>query len=172
MKKTFIYMKKNLLLLFIAVCGFMAFQSCSDDDDNDLGQVSEEFVNALKNKFPDATGVKWEQKSTYRVAEFKKNMTDIDVWFNPKAEWVMTNTDYGKDLFMIPSEIGKAFADSQFADWTIDDIDLYERPDKSFYVFEVEKKGMRDMELYFNTDGSMIKAIEDADMDILPTTPV
>ena len=84
----------------------------------------------------------------------------------------MTNTDYGKDLFMLPSEIGKAFADSQFADWTIDDIDLYERPDKSFYVFEVEKKGMRDMELYFNTDGSMIKAIEDADMDILPTTPV
>ncbi len=165
-------MKKNLLLLFIAVCGFMAFQSCSDDDDDDRGQVPEEFVTALKNKFPEATGVKWEHKSDYRVAEFKKDLTEIDVWFNPKAEWAMTDTDYGKNLFLLPAEIGKAFAESQFADWTVDDIDLYERPDKNFYVFEVEKKGMRDMELYFNTDGTMIKAIEDANMDILRSTPV
>ena len=157
-------MKKNLLLLFIAVCGFMAFQSCSDDDDDDRGQVPEEFLTAMKNKFPEATGVKWEHKSDYRVAEFKKDLTEIDVWFNPKAEWAMTDTDYGKNLFLLPAEIGK--------DLVLDDFDLYERPDKNFYVFEVEKKGMRDMELYFNTDGTMIKAIEDANMDILPSTPV
>ena len=117
-------MKKNLLLLFIAVCGFMAFQSCSDDDDDDRGQVPEEFVTALKNKFPEATGVKWEHKSDYRVAEFKKDLTEIDVWFNPKAEWAMTDTDYGKNLFLLPAEIGKAFAESQFADWTVDDIEI------------------------------------------------
>ena len=41
------------------------------------------------------------------------------MWFNPKAEWAMTDTDYGKNLFLLPAEIGKAFAESQFADWEI-----------------------------------------------------
>ena len=48
----------------------VTFSACSDDDDDDKSiNVPESVVQALKQKYPSATGIEWEQKGTYFVAD-------------------------------------------------------------------------------------------------------
>lgn len=172
---------KRLTLATAAVI-FGAFSattltSCSDDDDdnNTNATVPEAFVNSLKAKYPDAVNVKWETKANYRVAEFKRVSTEeYDVWFNADdAKWAMTEIDYGKDLFLLPTLINKAFEQSEYSTWAIDDISLYQRVNDEFYVFEVEKTGQPDKCVLFNTDGTLIKAVNEAQFGtILPGTVI
>ena len=163
-------MKKKIMFMLLAFFGAFAIQSCDDNDDPKT--VSEAFVEALKQKYPDAKNVKWETKSQYMVAEFDHNFQETDVWFDRDANWCMAPTDYGKNLFLVPGVVGDAFANGKYGTWTLDDIDFYERQDIEFYVFEVEKKGETDMDIYYATDGTLIKAIPHSEADIYPTTPI
>lgn len=153
-----------------------AFTSCSSDKDEPApSYVPEAVRDAFQQKYPDATGVDWDTKSTYYIAEFKqKSGAETEVWYTSEAVWAMTVTDYGKDLFLIPADINEAFAKSPYGfGWTIDDIDFYERAADSFYIFEVEKTGQPDTNVYFSSDGTYLKAVDsDSDTDILPTTPL
>lgn len=152
--------------------------SCdSDDDDKDTyitNKVDAAFNNALKEQFPDAQNVKWEKKNEYRVAEFTNAGMEYDVWFDKTTAWAMTETDYGKDIFLVPDNaVSAAFPLGEYGSWTIDDITHYRRSDTEFYVFEVEKVGQADMDLFYALDGTLIKAIpSDTAPDILPTTPI
>ncbi len=171
-------MKLKLFYLLIALVGGFTFVSCDDDDDAPkLKDIPQACLDSFKAKFPEAKNVDWERKGTYYVAEYDKfNNREVEVsaWFAPDGTWNMTDTDYGKDLFMLPTEINTAFNQSEYSSWTIDDIDLYEYPDttKDFYLIEVEKAGQTDMELYFKTDGTLIKAIPDTNTDITPDTQI
>ena len=84
----------------------------------------------------------------------------------------MTETDYGKDLFYLPSVVEKSFSEGEYGTWIVDDIDFYERTDKDFYLIEVEKAGQRDMDLYYSPDGVLIKAVPDSDVEITPDTVI
>lgn len=152
----------------------MTMQSCGDDDDDDIVNVSAKFDNALKALYPDATGVKWETKRAYHVAEFTKGFTSYDVWFDSNAVNVMTEMDYGKDLFLVPDNaVSGAFPTSEYGTWTIDEITHYVRPADEFYIFEVSKPGREDMDLYYSTDGTLLKAIaESQSPDIYPDTKI
>ncbi|MDE6854036.1 MAG: PepSY-like domain-containing protein [Muribaculaceae bacterium] len=153
-----------------------AITSCSSDKDEPAPSYIPETVrDAFQQKFPDATNVDWDTKSSYYIAEFKHiDGAETEVWYTSEADWAMTVTDYGKDLFLLPANINEAFAKSPYGfGWTIDDIDLYERASDSFYIFEVERSGQPDTNVYFDSDGTYLKAVEsDADTDILPTTPL
>ncbi len=162
-------------LMFAAVAVVMP--SCSDDDDDDVtitNSVPSKFSEALKAQFPDATNVKWEKKTNYMVAEFSKDMTGYDVWYDQSASWAMTEMDYGKDLFLIPDNaVATAFAEGDYGTWTVDDITHYKQKTNEFYVFEVEKTGQSDMDVFYATDGTMLKAIaSDTSADILPDTAI
>ena len=166
-------MKKNLLFLFVALAGLFSFASCSDDDDDKgLSSVPAKVEQALSDRFPDAKNVKWEKKGAYIVADFYELRLDKEAWFTHAGEWKMTETDYGKDLFYLPADVEGAFAAGEYGTWTVDDVTYYERPDKNFYLIEVEKPGHRDMDLYYNADGTMIKAVADNDADITPDTVI
>ncbi len=165
-------MKKIGFYIVALAIGFVGFQSCSDDDDDNGVNVPTELKDALLAKYPNAASaaVEWELKHNYYVAEFKETGVEKDVWFSKTGEWVMTETDVlGKAN--LPEAVQTAFAGSEYANWTIDDIDLYERAGETFYLIEVEKAGERDYNLYYNPDGTSIKAVPDApNDDILPTT--
>ena len=164
-------MKLKLYLLFFALCSVVTLQSCSDDDDPT--NVSEAIQNAFKAKYPSATNEKWEMKSGYYVAEFRENGKEVDAWFTSNAEWSMAETDLGTDLNLLPDEIKTAFENSDYKTWRVEDIDKYERPDKTFYLIEVETTGQKDRKLFYGTDGTLIKDVEDAENDdILPNTPI
>lgn len=165
-------MKKNLLFISVALFGIFSFASCSDDDDKDSVTVPSGVEQAMQTQFPNAINIKWEKKGVYLVADFDESRLDKEAWFTRDGEWKMTETDYGKDLFYLPADVEKAFATGEYGTWTVDDIRLYERIDKSFYLFEVEKTGQRDMALHYNLDGTVIKAVPDTDVDITPDTVI
>ncbi len=168
-------MKLKLYLLLFALCSVVTLQSCSDDDDPTT--VPEAIVDAFKAKFPSVTNEKWEIKSGYHVAEFWDNGKEVDAWFTSTAEWSMTETDLGKDLTLLPNEVKTTFTSSIYnpttTNWRVEDIDLYERPDKTFYLIEIEAAGQKDRKLFYNPDGTLIKDVEDKENDdILPNTPI
>ncbi len=152
--------------------------SCSNDDDDDdhyvTNKVDAAFNSALKDMFPDAQNVKWERKNEYRVAEFDKNGVGYDVWFDKTTAWAMTESDYGKDFFLVPDNaVTGAFSRGEYGTWTVDDITAYKQKASEFYVFEVEKAGQADMDVFYTADGTFIKAVpSDTAPDILPTTAV
>ncbi len=164
-------MKLNLYVCSLALCGAMALQSCSDD--NNPTNVSEAIQSALQAKYPSVTGEEWEQKSGYYVAEFRTNGMETDAWFTTAGVWCMTETDLGRDKSALPSEVKVAFEGSDYKTWTVEDIDKYERPNETFYLIEVETAGKPDHKLYYATDGTLLKSVDDAENDdVLPTTVI
>ncbi len=163
-------MKTNWYFLLIAIFGMVVLQSCEDDDDNGL-KVSEELQKALRERYPEAKNVEWETKAGYYVAECWNNGAETDVWFSTDASWKMTETDLGIDVNRLPAPVKETFLAGQYATWGVDDIDKYEREDLTFYLVEVEKKGQKDMDLYYTEDGTVLKEVEDRpNDDVLPTT--
>lgn len=160
----------SLLMLFAGMS--VAFIACNDDDDHVA--VPDEFKSALLQKYPDVKHVDWERKGEYRVAEFTKAAVEHDIWFDSNAKLVMTELDYGKDLFLVPDNaVSAAFPKSEYGTWQIDDIKHYIQLDNEFYVFEVEKAGQPDMDVYFSVSGEMLKAVKsDGNPDIRPDTVI
>lgn len=152
----------------------VTLQSCSDDDDPI--NVSEAIQKAFELKYPSAANEKWELKSGYYVAEFWENGKETDVWFTSNAEWSMTETDLGKNLSSLPNEVKTAFENSEYSNssWRVEDIDQYERPNQTtFYLIEVETAGKKDHKLFYGTDGTLLKSVDDEENDdILPTTSI
>lgn len=175
-------MKLKLFYLLIAIFGLTsAFTACSDDDDNnapnDPSGTPTAVVNAFKAKYPtvDYSTVTWEKESTYYVANYSVNndMKKIEAWFTPAGTWAMTSTDYGKDLFLIPTTINQALSRDGYLTWTMDDIKYYEYPTESnnFYVVEVDQNGQNTTYAYYQEDGTLIKAVTQ-EVDITPDTTI
>ena len=164
---------KSMLAALIMLTG-LSFGFVACDDDNDNVKVPSEFETALKQQYPDAQNVEWERKGKYRVAEFVKNAVEYDIWYDQSAKCVMTELDYGKNVFLVPDNaVSAAFAESEYGTWQIDDIKHYKQLNNEFYIFEVEKQGEQDMDVYYNTSGQQLKAIpSDVAPDIRPDTTI
>lgn len=174
-------MKLKLYYLFLAVIAIGFTTGCSDDDDTPQGppsNVPTAVVDAFKAKYPqvNASAVKWETKGSYYVADFRTapNTPEIESWFATDGTWKMAETECGRDLFLIPTEINKGFNESEYAMWTIDDISYYEFPDttKNFYLIEVETTGKPDTALYFDTTGKLYKTAPADNLQITPDTAI
>lgn len=166
-------MKKKFLGLLAAALCIFALPSC-DDNDNDIkyNDVPNNIMNTFQQTYPNAGKVEWEKKGKYYVADFINDSIDMDVWFNPgDGSIAMSEYDYGRNLMYLPPEVDKAFADGEYGYWTVDDVKYYDRTAlNSFYLIEVEKAGQRDKELYYGSDGKLIKAIDESNRDITPDT--
>ncbi len=164
-------MKLKLHLLMLALCAFVFLPSCDNDDDNNLSAIPESTRGAFEKKFPNVTNAHWEVERNYHVAEFYENGREVEAWFTTDGAWVMTETDFGRNVSLLPDAVQTALAGSQYATWAIDDIDFFERVNDTFYRIDVETKGQRDHNLFFAPDGNLIKAVPDAENDdILPST--
>lgn len=162
-------MKTNLWKWLLVYCSVLVLSACDDDDDYPSSKVPESVQAALEAKYPAINKVEWEKKSSYYVAEFRDNGVDTEVWFDSNAVWCMTETDLRTDLNVLPGLIKNAFETGQYADWVVDDIDKYERPDRTFYLIEIEKSGQRDRDLFYAEDGTLLKDAEDSGNDeVLP----
>lgn len=143
--------KLPVMLLAVLTIGFA---SCSDDDN----YVPDDVVTkAFSSKYPDATNVKWETKTDYKVADFVLNNKECEAWFDAQGNWKMTETDI---LFSdLPLAVQESFTKSVYSACSIDDVDKIERPDmETVYVIEVEK-GEVEVDLYYVADGTLIKEV-------------
>lgn len=164
-------MNKWISALAVVMAG-VGLTAC--DDDNDVVNPADKYVDALEALYPGvAQTASWESRRDYMVAEFSAlNAEDREVWLKKgDASWAMTVTD-GIGFAALPEVVQGAFAAGEYATWTIDDVDYYERPDLNFYVVEVEKAGNHDTDLYYSPDGSLIKAERETGADIYPDTKI
>lgn len=171
---------KKLLLLALPLLA-ISFSACSDDDDTPSpGGVPTVCTQAFQTKYPTVTNAKWEKEGTYYTAEWSEanGMREIEAWFNPAlsaaSSWSMTETDYGKNLFMVPTGLNVAFNQTSYATSTIDEISLYEYPDatRNVYVIEVTPAGAAtDVDLIFAaSDFSLVKTVPDTNLPVTPDT--
>lgn len=164
-------MKKNSYWLFLVLFGVAVLTSCSDDDDDiRVSDVPVEVQNNFQSKFPGVNTVEWERKKNYYVADFWQSGMEVEAWFDDTAVWKMTEYDLGIQVSNLPLAIQNAFMSGQYAMWQVDDIDKYERTDRTFYLIEVETNGQKDRDLYYGEDGTLLKDEVDTNTEITPST--
>ena len=165
-------MKTRFYLLLWALLGTVVWTSCSDDDDDiRVSDVPTAVQNALQLKFPNVSRAEWENKQGYYVADFWQEGMETHVWIDAQAEWKMTELDFGTNLSLLPAAVQSAFQNGQYASWRVDDIDKYERQDRTFYLIEVETNGQKDRDLFFAEDGTLLKdEVDKENNDVTPTT--
>ena len=163
-------MKRNIFGILLAVCSLLAFSACEKEDDVLVSDVPQAVLNTFKAKYPNILP-EWESKQGYYVAEFFQEGMETEMWITAQGEWAMTEMDMGMNLNLLPQPVLDAFKASTYATWQVDDMDKYERPDRTFYLIEVETTGQADRDLFYNPDGTLIKDVVDKDNnDITPNT--
>ena len=159
-------LKMYFLMLALGVCG-AAMQSCDDDDDN--LKVPEKLQSAFSQKYPEASP-KWKTRGNYYIADFQDQNYESEAWFTFDAVWLMTETDL--PYAALPEAVKNAFQNSEYRSWRPDDVDMIERESmEPVYVLEVEQ-GSREMDLYYNAEGILIKAMEDYENDSESYLPI
>ena len=142
-------------------------QSCDDDDDN--LKVPEKLQSAFSQKYPEASP-KWKTRSNYYIADFQNQNYASEAWFTSDAVWLMTETDLPHAS--LPEAVKNAFKNSEYGQWSLDDVDMLVREGmEPVYVLEVEQ-GPREMDLYYNAEGILIKAVEDSEDDSEDYLPI
>lgn len=153
-------MKKNLLWIFPALLSFVFF-SCDEDDDLSPNSVPEGIRSAFHQQFPSAQRVEWEKEGIYYVADFWENDQEASAWFDPNGSWRMTEIDIPYNA--LPEAVRAAFEASEYANWKKEDIERIDRKDfERLYKIEVEQ-GDTDVDLYYNTEGILVKKVVDND---------
>lgn len=164
-------MKTKFYGLFLALLGAMFLTSCDKDDDLRLSEVPDAVLDSFEAKFPGAGRTEWEKKRGYIVAEFRQDGMDTQVWYDSDGGWLMTEFDLGFNLSVLPQAVQDAVQGSQYAAWYVEDIHRYERANEVFYLIEVETKGEKDRNLYYNEEGTLLKdEVDRENDDVTPDT--
>ena len=110
-----------------------SFSACDNDDD--YMPPNQDIITALKQLYPDVQDIEWSQKGVYYVADCWVNGSELDVWFDANANWIIDNLT--KLTFPHKSEE---------------------------FVFEVQR-GAQERALYYSAYGGLLleKDITDAD---------
>ena len=159
-------MKTKELMKCMMACAFgvFALTSCSDDDDAPVN-VPDAVTRAFSDKYTGVSRVEWDrEKGGYLVAEFWKDGKEHEAWFDANGEWFMTEVDYGRNLTSLPQAVQEGYNSTTYAqtDWMVDDIDEIQRKGyDTFYIIEVEKRGERDTDLYFDLNGTLFREVQD-----------
>ena len=163
-------MKRNIFGILLAVFSMLAFSACEKEDDVLVSDVPQAVFNTFKAKYPNILP-EWESKQGYYIAEFFQESMETEMWITAQGEWAMTEMDLGMNLNLLPQQVLDAFQASVYATWRVDDLDKYERPDRTFYVIEVESAGQADRDLYYTPDGVLIKDLaNNENNDVTPNT--
>lgn len=159
-------MKTKLHGLFLALLSVVVFTACdNDDDDLRLKDVPTVVVDSFETQFPNAGRAEWESQTGYLVVDFWLDGIETHAWYNRDGKWQMTESDLDLNLKALPQTVQDAFQSGQYAAWTIDNIDKYERPADVFYLIEVETAGQQDRKLFYDPEGILLRDEPDRDND-------
>lgn len=128
-----------------------------NDDHGDMlpQELSKAISDFIARKYPGARIVD---------AEREKGNTEVDIIFAGKAlevcfgtgdAWLWTKT--GVRLSEVPDVVRRTLQSSQYGTWVIDDVDLYESPDRVWYAIEVEDpQSEREATVRILEDGTLL----------------
>ena len=119
-------------------------------------KIPSEVTEAFKQKYQDATNVEWRDKLSNFSAIFESDNQHYQARFNSKGEWQLT--EYEIEESDLPEEVKDGFEKSKYADWEIGTIYKIDLSDGSFqYRIETIKNDVRKKNLYFNSEGRLVK---------------
>lgn len=140
---------KNLLIV-IAVASFFVLNACAQK----AKDVPANVQNTFSQKFPTATKVKWEKENDKEwEAEFKLDGKEYSANFNLEGKWL--ETEHEIKTTEIPAVV-KNTLDTEFEGYKIEEPELIENADGTFYEFELEK-GKIEIEVQIDSKGLVVK---------------
>lgn len=163
---------KKIFTLLAGIALLGSLSACDSDDDISSSSVPTAVRTTFTKMYPSAKSTSWDKDGQYYVADFSNKGFDLDAWYTKDGTWSMTETDYGSITSYLPMAVQDAFNNSQYADWIVDDAELYERQIESFCVIEVETVGMPEIALFYDTYGILLNEVQGSDFDIRPNTVV
>lgn len=132
------------------------FSSCSTQD-IPASKVPSVVLNSVVEKYPATNEVDWKKTNKQYEAEVKLNdSTDVTFLINDAGKIEKQKEDI--DRTIIPSGILDALKNN-YVDYVIDDVEKIAVGNKSYYQFELEGKGKKDLNLVFEPDGTLAKEI-------------
>ena len=121
-----------------------------------IRKIPAEVTNAFQEKYPNATSVEWRDKLSSFTASFQLDSTTYIAQFSNKGEW--ENTEEAIDETDLPEEVKGGFDKSKYTEWTIGQVTKIEMPnDEIQYRIEVQKGDIKKRNLYYNTEGRLLK---------------
>lgn len=132
----------------------------SDDDHNNFQPViiPQAITDSINKMYAGATILEFDQEKNGFEVDILHNNIYKDVYFNTENQWISTEWDITKD--QVPAIVMNALQASEYKNYTIDDIDLIEKPEGTFYVFDLEQ-GDNDVEVTFDSEGYIKKTQKD-----------
>lgn len=126
----------------------------SDDDHNNFQPViiPKAITDSINKMYAGATILEFDQEKNGFEVDILHNNIYKDVYFNTENQWISTEWDITKD--QVPAIVMNALQASEYKNYTIDDIDLIEKPEGTFYVFDLEQ-GDNDVEVTFDSEGNI-----------------
>ena len=145
MKKLFTFLLSIFVLVFAVTTSF-----------GQVRKIPSEVTEAFKSKYPSATNVEWRDKLSNFSAVFEEGDQQYEARFNSKGEWQLTENEIDEND--LPDEVREGFEKSKYADWEIAKVHKIELADGSLqYRIESVKSDVRKKNLYFNSEGRLIK---------------
>ena len=135
---------------------FFLFLSIIFSADAQLRKIPADVTDAFASRYPHATRVEWKDKLQYFEADFQLNGSEITADFSSKGEW--EGSERIINYNDLPDEVRDGFSKSKYVDWKRNSMFETQQLGKPLqYRINVQKSGIQKKNLYFDTNGKLLK---------------
>jgi Putative beta-lactamase-inhibitor-like, PepSY-like len=143
-------MKKSVLFILFSSLVFLA--------EAQIRKIPADVTDAFAARYPHATKVEWKDKLQYFQASFVLNGSSITADFSSKGEWEGSERELSFDE--LPDEVKDGFQKSRYAERKKNGTyELQELGKPLQYRICVQKSGLEKKNLYFDTNGKLVKEV-------------
>ncbi|MDH6312041.1 hypothetical protein M2137_000804 [Parabacteroides sp. PFB2-10] len=127
-------------------------------EDGDTGHlpiaVSQKIMDKIRELYPNASGIlDIDREGAYLEIEIRDGKTYKEIYFDNSEEWVFSKWEIRRAD--VPQVVIDALGTSKYNGYKIDDIDVIQKTDGIFYLFELEKSD-RDYYCLISEDGKSV----------------
>lgn len=132
-----------------------------DSDNNDDKYLPDKIPAAIQtyltDNYPTAVILDYEKDKNYYEVDILDGTVHKEITFDLQLEWLSTH--YDVNPLLLPQVVKDALAQSQWADWRIDDAEFWqESGKKDYYELELEK-GSIEKDIKIDIDGNILNGI-------------
>lgn len=116
--------------------------------------LSRTVTKFIQSKYPGATVSGYQYEQGLLDVDATYNGTQLDIYFNAAESWVRTEQDAVQSA--LPAAVSTALAQSQYASYTIQNIDYCQTPWYDYYNFDLTGHGSGVTQVRISSNGSIL----------------
>lgn len=121
-----------------------------------IRKIPAEVTTSFSQRYPDAADVEWRDKLSGFNVSFTMDTVKHLASFDNDGKWQNTEQEIAQES--LPEVVVDGFEKSRFADWNVTRTSKIELPgDQLQYKIEVGKGDIKKRNLYFNSNGRLLK---------------